>query len=149
MWMAKTCKCLEETKREWMRAKWGGGWIYRWGSANKANQVSLPSLQGCNSLLSFLHPSIPVLKPFLLPTACQQAPALRNQTWKRYTVPSALKKLHFCAYACINIPKRVGRCWPSKVAFWGIGLKSETRVPKCIIKEHLNSIKLKTRKQRQ
>lgn len=73
MWMAKTCKRLEETKRAWVREAWrkrrtgekisGGGGLLNVGLLTK--QIC-SSLQGCNSLLCFLHPSIHCfIHPFL------------------------------------------------------------------------------------
>lgn len=156
MWMAKTCKRLDEKKKQrgsgweehgekegWLENKDGRGG--RGGERmrsqrrfpNKADLLFCSSLQGCNSLLGFLHPSIPV---FILPFSSSFSKLLSS----RAKCANAIRRHLPCRFcASINLPDRVGCCCcccPGKVSSLGTCFhlkltkkKTTEYFPKCII----------------
>lgn len=100
MWMAKTCKRLEETKRAWVREAWrkrrtgekisvcvcGGGGLTQCGSPNKANLLFPSGVQQPALFPPSLHPLFYPSLSLLL---------LKSQMCSCYEEPSALKKLRF------------------------------------------------------
>lgn len=82
---------------------------------NKADLLFCSSLQGCNSLLGFLHPSIPV---FILPFSSSFSKLLSS----RAKCANAIRRHLPCRFcASINLPDRVGCCCccPGKVSSLG------------------------------